>query len=478
MFKNWFKRSTKDQSSSITHKKSSGSYQAESLGEILLKRKSFRLAAHIAIDYYSCVSPVAIGISKIATELKSIKPKLFDTNERQFLSNDNEIVDFLSKPNRLMTWESFIETWGSLYIMTGNTGLVLLGGKTDKEPNQLYLAHPATFSPQSVSNIGPLSYEVASSSCGPIAGRYKLDEQFSKESRSLRYFTENKRLEFWHSKSFSPKSNFCEWGASKLQPAWLDIEQYFCSQNHNLSTLEHGARPSGILTFDDSNFEEKPQDLVDILRQEIEDHAKGAANAGKPLILPFGKWQEASISNKDMDFLQLKKDAANNIYNIIGIPLPLVTSDASTFNNVSTAQAMMYQSGVIPLANSLFSDLTHFLVPRFKEFKDKSVIITYDPQDIEALSPIRIDNMLKLQKSNVMSDNELRSTIGREPYEGGDVIYKAANLMPVGNDSFTDDEPLPPKKSNIDEILRGQKDSEGNSLYSDQQIKSMIDQLK
>ncbi len=36
--------------------------------------------------------------------------------------------------------------------------------------------------------------------------------------------------------------------------------------------------------------------------------------------------------------------------------------------------------------------------------------------------------------------NELRALLGREPAEGGGVLYQAANLVPVGHDLFTDDE--------------------------------------
>ncbi len=73
--------------------------------------------------------------------------------------------------------------------------------------------------------------------------------------------------------------------------------------------------------------------------------------------------------------------------------------------------------------------------------------ITYDKTRIEALTVIALEELKLRKEINIESDNELRATIGRKPYKGGDVVLKPANLIPAGTDIFSepgeelDDEP-------------------------------------
>ena len=51
----------------------------------------------------------------------------------------------------------------------------------------------------------------------------------------------------------------------------------------------------------------------------------------------------------------------------------------------------------------------------------------------------RNEEILKRRQIGIESDNELRALINREPYEGGNVILKAVNLIPAGTDILIED---------------------------------------
>ena len=51
----------------------------------------------------------------------------------------------------------------------------------------------------------------------------------------------------------------------------------------------------------------------------------------------------------------------------------------------------------------------------------------------------RLTELVKRKGLGVESDNEIRALLGREPMEGGNVIYKDASQIPAGSDVFTDD---------------------------------------
>ena len=65
--------------------------------------------------------------------------------------------------------------------------------------------------------------------------------------------------------------------------------------------------------------------------------------------------------------------------------------------------------------------------------------LTYDEEKIPALVRRRNEQVKMRADLGIESDNELRNMIGRENYQGGDQIYKASNLLPVGTDLFDDD---------------------------------------
>ena len=71
----------------------------------------------------------------------------------------------------------------------------------------------------------------------------------------------------------------------------------------------------------------------------------------------------------------------------------------------------------------------------------------------------------------VLTDNEIRAMIGYEAVNGGDVIYKPANQVPVGQDINTAnnrDEPM--AKSEFIKIMKTQQKQDGGRFYSDEYI--------
>jgi hypothetical protein len=112
----------------------------------------------------------------------------------------------------------------------------------------------------------------------------------------------------------------------------------------------------------------------------------------------------------------------------------MITTDASSFNNLSTAVEMLYDFAVLPHADKQFSGLSRFLLPRFK-IKLSDARITYNPDSVKALKERRLEELLKRKTIGIETTNELREAIpNREPVEGGDVIYQNATLVPMGTD--------------------------------------------
>jgi len=73
--------------------------------------------------------------------------------------------------------------------------------------------------------------------------------------------------------------------------------------------------------------------------------------------------------------------------------------------------------------------------------------ITYDLSTISALEPRTIQALKDVRLVNILTDNELRSKVGREPLIGGaDDLYKNAGQVPIATDKFTQDNRKKPSR--------------------------------
>jgi hypothetical protein len=96
---------------------------------------------------------------------------------------------------------------------------------------------------------------------------------------------------------------------------------------------------------------------------------------------------------------------------------------------------------------------------------------SFDESAIEALEARKYDTAEKASKIGVLADNELRAMIGYESTTGGDGIYKPANLVQVGVDTYTaDNRDEPVGKAEFVDLMKKQKKLNGERLYSDEYI--------
>lgn len=381
-----------------------------------------------ALNFYKRIAPVGTCVDIVTDDFAQLRPVLFDKNKEEFVK-ESPVLDLLNNPNTSQTGTEFLKALSTYFVITGNGFIIATGTEKNKPPKELFVV------PSQDVNIRPNN--------DGLPGEYvvrtnKGSVTFSEEivNGRSRYFSPT--AELWQIKTFNPTFSTTNlFGLSRLSAIFQEIEQYELSSIHNLSILSKGARPSGILikqgVLDDKEY--------DRLREQLQNQYAGATNAGQIMLMESGEgnleYKQLSLSNKDMEFMQLKKDAVERICNRIGVPLPLVLQDASTFNNLKTSVVFLYTNAVLPMADLIFHELSLFLLQRYGL---KNTEITYDPEDIDALQPQRNEELTKLKELDVLSINELRAMIGKESIgEAGDIVYIPSALIPAGSDQFTDD---------------------------------------
>lgn len=388
------------------------------------------IGATQAAEFYQNTSSVATAVDMVAEAIEQINPVL-ENEEQEFIDN-HELISFLKKPNGFDLWKDFIGDMARNYLLAHDTVITATGNVKHK---------PISIWSSSMQNISvlhnqtdryPQGFIVNS---GPITGTFERNES---ERNNYRFF-DGTLKELYRITGYSSKVSKV-FPDSPLQAAANEARQIIKGKYHNLKLLDNGGRLSLVVAFNDEDVidDEEHQQRV----QQINEQHAGVDNSGKIMVISnadISKLQELGISNKDMDYGNLETMASNAIYLRYRIPLPLVTTKASTFNNVATGVGIFYDSGVLPIADILFAGLSNFLLPRFglDPLKNR---LTYNPESIDALKQRKIEEVKTRKEIGVETTNELRSLLPkREPIEGGDVLYQNSNLIQVGTDLVTDD---------------------------------------
>jgi HK97 family phage portal protein len=445
--------------------------------------QNYLITKILAVSYYTKCSPLFNAIDMIATAISSIPPQIFDKEQEIWVKN-HPLLDLLKLPNADVTWEEFIYSLVSFYIVTGDA-YVVASGEPGTPPKELY-----TYPPQAVTVLPGTDGFTQTMQTTLYWGTdlYTRDEVDNR----FRYYNPRKTAEIWHIKHFNPTTiQGNVYGMSPLNPIYYEINQHQSANRHNLSVLERGATPSGIMSLNPP----VDDDTHKRLQQQMDKTHAGAANAGRVMLLNWGiDYKPTTMNNKDMDFLELKKEVTNAIYKNLKIPLALVNTESMTLDNFSQSMIAFYDHAVLPIANRIFSELSAFLLPRYGD--NDNLILSYDAGDITALEPRRNEQMKVIKDLGIFTINQLRAITGADPLQGGNAIYGQSTQIPLATDPSDEnilsnydelpaldkvggnDEKLGAKKTSRAKfvgILKAKVDAEGNPLFTDEEINKIAD---
>ncbi len=386
---------------------------------------NYNIGITIALSYYATISVVATAIDIICKEFENITPVIKNIKNPDIFIKEDPMLDLLAHPNSDETGTAFFGKLSRYFKITGNSFMVATGN-IKRPPLEVYAINPKYITiEKSSDDMFPKSYTYVYENGSVVFNRISDKGRF-------RYIDKEEDKELWHIKKFNPYDTL--WGLSELNSVYLEINQFFQSNQHNLNLLRKGIRSSGILSYDG----ELTQDQRDNIKAQISADKEGSNNAGKIFFFDGSKmdFKELSQSMKDMDFKDLKKDIENTIYTRLEIPLPSVSTDNQKFDNMFAAKLSLWDEAVIPMTNFLFQELSLFLMPRFKKDPKKEKL-TYNIFDINVLRERELQNVERLSKTNILTKNELRAMLTREKINGGDVIYQPISFVPLGTSPVT-----------------------------------------
>jgi len=215
-------------------------------------------------------------------------------------------------------------------------------------------------------------------------------------------------------------------GESFILPIKKEVNILIEGCKYSLALLQNGARFDGFLTSKEPLNETALQSIL----SQFQSQHRGAKNAGKTLLINGDLAYQAITgqTNRDMDYKMLIDLATTTIYNHFKIPLPMVSLGASTYNNFAEANSKIYSNAILPIAQNIIFQLNHIL--GFQTNSAKAITIDINNLPLQGKFVMyELINMMK--NSAIFTVNEMRTQLGMNPLEGGDIIWNSSGTQPL-----------------------------------------------
>jgi hypothetical protein len=150
------------------------------------------------------------------------------------------------------------------------------------------------------------------------------------------------------------------------------------------------------------------------------------------------KWQSISVSPKDAEFLQGRKDARDAMLAALGVPLAKLgfVTDAK-YSNYELQNLSFHRDCIIPKLLKIEGALNKYLMPLFPDSEglyvefDKTSLLKEDENQL-------VDRFGKALRSGFITPNEACRRLGwpawPEEQPGGDKYYMERSLVEVGSE--------------------------------------------
>ena len=342
---------------------------------------------------------VFLSVNKIAKKVAAVDLNLYRINNAQGNSTEifsHPLLDLLHNPNPFQTGRFFITQTIQNRKLAGEAFWLKI--RNGKQVVELW-------------NLDPTRITIIKDKTN-----YIRHYEFLTESGLVRF----ERDDIVHFKDPNPFDVYR--GFSPLIPAKTRVETEYHASRYQAQFFKNNARPDFFLVSDEIIPDEEKQKA----REAFNQNHKGAANAGKLGFLEGGmKYQQVSISQREMDYIESMNATRNDIMAAFGVPESMIAGDDVKYANAKEAYRMFLMETIVPEVTLLVDQINTALVP---EFDDRLFLDFTDP------TPDDRDARLNEFSAGVdkwLTANEVREELNLPSIEGGDELYRPLGVVPI-----------------------------------------------
>lgn len=351
------------------------------------------------LEQYGKSLYVFAAVNKIATKVASIEMHLYRIKSKAGDSEEvlnHEILDLVSKINPFQTRTEFLKAAWINKKLTGEAFWYKVRNARGK-----------------VIELWNLRPDLMTVVADPSS--YIKHYEFQKTNGKKEIFAPEDIIFF---KDPNPTNTFR--GMSPIAVSKYRIETEDQATRYQKDFFKNNARPDALLMTEQQLDSEQRSQLT----SSWEERHSGKGSSSKLGLLEGGmKYQQVSISQREMDYIESMKFTRDDILVAFGVPKSVITSDDVNYANAETGMRIFLSETIQPEMQQLVEVLNEFLVaPDFGaefylDFKDPT------PSDRATL---RADHAAGYGKW--LTTNEIRAEYNLPAIEGGDEIAQQNSM--------------------------------------------------
>lgn len=316
--------------------------------------------------------------------------------------HEHPILDLLQSPNPDQSFAVFMDGFYAYLHLSGNSYIEMV--EQDGDPKAMFLLRPDRMKVVADKQGWPSGYRYNS---GDMERVYQLNVQDMPP--------------VFHHKFFHPADD--HYGLSPLSAASLSVDIHNSANFWNKALFDNAARPSGALVYKGvAGAPNLTEEQFDRLKNELETNYRGAANAGRPLLLEGGlEWTALSMSPQDMDFINAKHTAARDIALAFGVPPMLLGIPGdNSYANYAEANRAFWRQTIVPLTQRCTQSLGQWLAQAYPQ--SQNLRLKCNLNAVPALSDERGKLWERIGRAEFLTLNEKRKALGFSPLPEGDAL--------------------------------------------------------
>lgn len=348
--------------------------------------------------------PFKIYVAKGAGMKTLAKTKSLETKEVNYLKQKSNLRGFFTKSQYVeeVLEHPFLDLMKNVNpFMNGFTLLEMTQLDQECTGNAYWYLYKNAFGiPIEIWRIPPSNMYIVPSRENFIAGYV-----YRSGTEEIPYDTD----EIIHFKLPNPHSVYYGLAPWQVITKKISIEENMDTFENSL--FENNAKPEGILY----TTEVLGDKVFQRVKKDWKDTYGGSKKAGKTAVLEKGlKYQQLTISPKDLNFLQGRKFYKELVAGAYGVPISMLTTENVNLANAYVGDRQYYSSTILP--RLLRSE--DVINEKMMSIYDTSLFLSFDnpvPEDKEFTLKER-DTYIRL---GVRLINEIRNEDGLEPVEWG-----------------------------------------------------------
>lgn len=222
-------------------------------------------------------------------------------------------------------------------------------------------------------------------------------------------------------------------GVSPLTAAASSTRAGLAILKNSAAFFDNGARPGGLLTA--------PGQISAETAARLKEHWEAnytGNNAGRTAVLGDGlKYEAMSVNPVDAQLVEQLGYSAADIARAFGVPA----------YKIGIGQAPPY-TGLAEIQNGYYSDCLQHHLESLELALDAALGLDDDEQiEFDTRALIRLDYATQISaaaaavNAGLLTTNEARADLGRPPVEGGDLILRQLQDVPLTNTNDSNDDP-------------------------------------